>query len=178
MIVLAVAAVILIASRDPASKNVSDADRQINLTELVNTSVDAVFTQEGEIKGESEHDSVRITVNRNQRRIEHFRGYDGRVLRTETYSNTQEAFDHFLHALKNTGFSAAQEPKYESHKGVCPFGNRYIYELLDSGQRVMRLWSTTCRDQDGNFAGEENQVRKLFQNQIPEYREFARDIDL
>ena len=178
LVVLVLAVIIIVVSRDPAGDRVEDADKQLNVTQYVNTDTRAVFTEEGEIKGDTEHDTVRITVSRNSRQIEHVRGFTNRVLSSETYPNTQSGFDHFMHALQNAGFSAEQEPRYDSHKGACPFGSRYLFELLDGSQRVMRLWATSCRDEDGNFAGEEGQVRRLFQNQIPDYREFAKDLDL
>lgn len=178
MVVLAVAAIILIVSRDPADISQPEGEKQLNLVDFTDSPATASFTIEGEVNGVNEHNSIKISVSQARRTIEHRRGYNGQILSSQTFSNTHDGFDHFLHALKNAGFSNEQEPEYESHKGVCPFGNRYIYELNEGSDRIMRLWSTTCDDDDGNFAGEENQIKRLFQLQIPDYKEFAEDVRL
>jgi hypothetical protein len=176
VIALLAATIVWLVARPPAERR--EAQQQINLTEFVATPASVTLTREGRIVGEEEHNSIRITVNRNQRQIEHIRGYNGRVVNSLTYPNTQPAFDHFMHALVVAGFTTQQKPRYESLKGVCPFGNRFIYELTKDGRPIMRLWSTSCRREDGSFAGRADQVRRLFIGQIPQYREFTRGLAL
>jgi hypothetical protein len=174
VIALLVAAIVVMAGRPPADRR--ETQKQIDLTEFVDTPASVAHTREGRIVGEEEHTTIRITVNRNQRKIEHIRGYNGQVVNSLTYPNTQPAFDHFMHALVVAGFTAQQEPGHESHKGVCPFGDRFIYELIKDGRQITRSWSTSCRREDGNFAGRADQVRRLFTGQIPQYREFTRGL--
>lgn len=176
--VVLIIVIVLLVTRDPSPDSQQTGEQQLNLVEYSFTPASVTYTIDGEINAEEEHRAIRITVNRNQRTAEALSGYNQTVIKSETFSNTQAAYNEFLHALKNAGFSRSKEAQYPSEKGVCPLGIRYIYEFEHEGEELLRLWSTSCGRNDGSFAGNPNLVKRLFENQIPQYRDFSRGVDL
>jgi hypothetical protein len=179
VMVVIITAIVIIATRDSSNTEVVDqASRQIELINYVDKAATLKFTISGELNSEEEHNAIRISVSRNRRTLEILKGYSGRVATSRTWSNTNGAYENFLHALKNAGFSSSQVSEYESEKGVCPFGTRNLYELTEGNEEHLRLWSSSCDDSDGNFAGDDSLVRRLFSAQIPDYRELTKKIRL
>ena len=136
------------------------------------------LTVEGEIEAKEEHRAIRITVGRARRNVEVLRGYDAEVLKSQPLDNSQAAYDEFLQALTTAGFANRKDAPQEDERGVCPTGRRYIYEVLDSSEEVLRLWSTSCSGKQGTLAGNASLIRTLFEAQIPDYAEFTRDVRL
>jgi hypothetical protein len=152
---------------------------QTVLTEYVNSDAVARLTIDGKIVAQEKHYAVRVTVGRTNRTIEILNGYEGEVVQSRQYENDIGAYNVFLHAIQNAGFANKKETSTEEDvTGVCPLGNRYIYELVENGDKKVDLWSTSCTRKDGNFAGNASLVRQLFQAQIPDYQEITRDIRL
>ena len=178
-IAVAIFAIILIVSRgEPPRDQNLDADPQADLTEYVDTAATVSFTTEGELTADEERRAIRVRINRNERVIEILTGYDEQVERSERFSNNQAAFDAFMHGLKEAGFTREQEPEHDNEKGICPFGRRYLFELREFGNSIVNLWATSCDNDDGTFGGNRHQVRRLFEEQIPDYRQLVNDVDL
>ncbi len=176
-IIVLVIAVIMLIFDGPDAPNQPDQKR-INLTDYVDTGAQTIYEIEGEINAEELHRTIRISVDRSIRRIEVLNGYNKTVSKSQEFPNTQSAYDEFLHALDRAGFNSRKETQMTDEKGVCPLGQRYIYQLQESNDDLIRLWSTSCRKSDGSFAGNASLVQRLFQKQIPEYREFVRGVKL
>ncbi len=176
IIVLVIAVIMLIF--DGPDTPTQPNHRQINLTDYADTGARAVYEIEGEINAEELHRTIRISVDRNIRRVEVLNGYNKAVSKTQEFPNTQAAYDEFLHALKNAGYNHRKEAQATDEKGVCPLGQRYVYQIEEFGDDLIRLWSTSCGKKYGSFAGNASLVQRLFQKQIPEYREFVRDVKL
>lgn len=174
VIILIVVAIVLLASTGNRSGDVQEGERQVNLEQLADSDVVVSWTEQGELVGVDEHREIRVIISRNERRVEILEGYDQTVASSKSSANTQEAFTRFMHALSHAGFSRERESEIQDYRGVCPLGKRYIYTLSEGGANKLFLWSTSCRGEDGTFGGSENTVRKLFQNQITDYREFIR----
>jgi hypothetical protein len=177
IIVIIVVAIMLLRG---GGKNPDDlsGNQQVNLSEYVDSGAEAVHTTYSELVGEEERRAIRITVSRNQRMVEILSGYNERVIRKKTFSNTQAAYDEFLHALKNAGFSREQEADYKEEKGVCPNGNRTVYQLRENDEDIFRLWSTSCDRDDGNFGGKPITIEDLFEDQILNYSDIVEDVDI
>lgn len=152
--------------------------RQVELTDYADTGATLVYHKSGPVIAEEEHRSVRITVTRNVRTVELISGYDGTVISSKTFSNTPAAFESFVYALSRAGFTAEQDAEYESVTGVCPNGNRSEYILRENNQEISRLWSTSCSNSDGSFAGDRSLVENLFEDQIIDYRDVVRGTGL
>jgi hypothetical protein len=133
------------------------------------------FTIEGPVNANEAHNSIQVTVNKDNRVIEVLRTYATQVTTAQTFANNQTAYEDFMTALNNAGYIKRNQKKPDSEIGACPTGQRYIYELIDGGNTVTRLWSSTCGD--GNFSGNANTVRTLFQAQIAGYFKIAGNVN-
>jgi hypothetical protein len=129
------------------------------------------FTVQGKLVGEEERRAVRIIVTPSERTIEILQGYDETVIKTQTFSNKQSAFDTFLRALDNAGFDVYDKEINIDERGACPNGKRYIYTADFNDNSKLRSWSASC-SKTGSFQGDNGIVRLLFENQIPEYPKF------
>jgi hypothetical protein len=140
--------------------------------------VSAVLTTQGKLVGEDQRRAIRISIDQNERRLEILTGYEEAVERAQTYPNTHAAFEAFLVALDQAGFDSKRKTIIKDERGACPLGKRYIYELKEYSQDLLSLWDTNCGQQMGTFAGSKLTVRKLFEQQIPDYRKQIRGVDL
>lgn len=137
-----------------------------------------VYTTQGRIVGDDQFRAIRITVARDYRRVEILDSYTKQVQKSQDFSNTEAAYDTFLRALENAGFSKTQKTTAVDERGVCPNGRRMIYELTNGTDQVQRTWSATCGAKLGNFAGSAVVVQQLFNAQITGYNDFVRGIVL
>lgn len=172
-----IAAIFWIRSDSPTDKK-AETDNKVSLVSYADGSAKVSYELHGELVGDEERQSIRITVDRNQRVFEILDGYNKKVVSTKTFANNAAAFDEFVHGLAIAGFAATQEARFESEKGVCPKGNVAIYTVVDKGDEVSRLWSGSCNKKAGSFAGNRRLVEDLFEDQIPEFRELTRDVEL
>lgn len=153
-------------------------EQGIVLNEYADTDASVTLVIDGPIIASEEHRTVRITVSRGQRLIEVLKGYDGQVIRSKTFNNTEASYESFLYALGNVGFTKSRKPSQDSYRSVCPDSNRYVYEINENGENKQQLWSADCRRNYGSLAGEEDDIINLFEAQIPGYRELTQDVDL
>jgi hypothetical protein len=136
------------------------------------------WTMQGELVGEEERRAVRVTVSESERVVEVLEGYEENIGKRKTFANTKAAFDTFIQALDRLGFGRQQETKITDERGVCPLGNRFIYELSSGGEQIFRTWSDNCLDSNGTYGGSTSLARQIFKNQITDYDKFVRGVDL
>lgn len=156
--------------------NISTDTQTLNVTvaDYINNKNSSVtWTQEGELVGENDRRAIRVTVTPTERRADVLAGYDQKIIKTIKFSNNPTAYASFLLALEELRFGDEKRTNEVDERGVCPFGNRYIYQLHDGADQKMRLWSTTCKKGEGTFDGEANLVKKLFKSQITDYLKFV-----
>lgn len=178
VIVIALFAIILIVTRTPNTNTPQIDGQLVNLPDYSDSGALVTFTTEGRLQAQENHRIIRISISSTERTIDVLSGYDGEIIDGKTFTNSEAAFDEFMYGLKNAGFSSEKEAEYETEKGVCPLGKRYIYELHNGGEQLVRLWASSCRRADGTFAGNTNLVRRLFQEQIPGYAKLASGTNL
>lgn len=177
--VIIVVAVVLIFSRSPSqNNNPKTKNQQINLVDYIDTKAQVIYTVDGEINGDEAHRKVRIIIDRNQRTYQLIKGYNDQVISEKSFPNSQSAYEAFIYALKNAGFTTSQKARYDSEKGVCPLRTRMTYEVRDGDDELSRLWASKCSAKEGNFGGNDSLVRRLFGAQIPEFKELTRNTDL
>lgn len=158
---------------DPDDESVDD---RIALRELVDENSEVIYTTSGRIIADEEYRTVRITVSDSQRRFEILEGYNLAVQERVDLPNTSAAYEEFLRALEEAGFDNVDWSERSSEKGKCPTNRRHVYRALIDGEEAIRSWSSPCRGQRGNFGGNSRLIERLFQGQIPEYRERTRDL--
>lgn len=169
--------IILFVRRGDRPQQDLGINRDTNITKYADTSTTVRFTQAGQINAREDHRVLQITVGQNERTIVLFEGYQGKVLKSQTYLNDQDAYRAFLAALHNSNYT---KPRIASRNidplGACPAGRRFSYDILDGSEIKQSLWSSSCSTK-GTFAGNANMVRTLFQNQLPNYNEFIKSVD-
>lgn len=163
----------------PGSKNGSTPTSESkSLPDYSDTGALVSYTTDGVINGDDEHRQIVITVGQKSRTIDIVQGYQGYVIKTKSYYNNESAYNVFLNALNNSGFTKERSSDIESEVGVCPTGERFTYELSNTGSNKtdLRLWSTTCGG--GTQGGNKNTIQQLFQNQIDDYDEITANVQL
>ncbi|HVX57204.1 MAG TPA: hypothetical protein VHA37_05720 [Candidatus Saccharimonadales bacterium] len=133
---------------------------------------------DGPINADSLHNQILITVDNTNVTYEHLTGYDGTSVDTRVYSNTEAAYDAFLHALYHAGFTEGNnDPKLRDESGYCPTEDRYIFELTQDNNTLERYWNTTC-NHTKTYEGDTGLTLRLFKAQVPDYNALTQNIAL
>jgi hypothetical protein len=141
---------------------------QAPLSDYASTTSVVRLTVAGPIVGDQQFHSYQITVGRDQASIETRKGYQNSVIDQKSYANNQEAYFNFLRALDLAGFTKGDtKSPNKDERGMCAIGDRYVVQIKNDNSDVERFWTSTCRGQNGNFRGSIDQVRLLFNKQIP-----------
>lgn len=149
-----------------------------NLADYVGTGTSVQLTIDSPVTSVDRHKDIIINVGNYQSTLTVTQGYEGQVVRSQSYPMSSSAYAVFLRALSYNGFTQGNtDPSLKDERGHCALGSRYIYEIVDSnGDDVQHFWRTSCGD--GTFNGNASAVRQLFQNQIPDYNTLTRDVRL
>ncbi len=140
---------------------------QTKLVDLANSDAVAQLYIDGPIIVNQDHVGIRITVDRNSSLIERISGYDDQVVQQQSFPNTAASYAEFLSALDLQSFTKGNnDAKAQDYRGSCPFGNRYVYTLKESGGELYHYWTTSCGG--GTFGGQRNNTRILFTRQVPD----------
>lgn len=139
--------------------------RPIDVGSYANTDASATLLIDAPTNIDQDHRQIKITVSRDQNKIDVIKGYEGDVIESHTYANNSAAFGAFLQSLKLLNFSnGVRVPK--DYRGYCPQGQRYVYTFNDGTNDLFSYWSTSCSGQ-GTFKGEAGGVQDLFFRQVP-----------
>jgi hypothetical protein len=148
------------------------------LVDYADTNVKTRMIISGDIRSRLEHNEVVVTVGHDSVVAQVIEGYEGDVIRSRRYSNTEAAYRSFLAGLKAGQFVNLQTTLNENYLGSCPLGQRYYFEMYDSTETVFESWATSCSKRDGTFDGELSTVRTLFRNQVPDYQDLTKGLNL
>jgi hypothetical protein len=167
-ILLLIILVMLLVFGGDDKKSVPNTSK--SLASYSNTEAITRLTIDGPINAPESHRASRITVSQNQTTLEQLRGYDGEILETKTYTNTQTSYLSFLRALELAGYTKGNlSESLENDRGYCPLGTRYIFELQEKGRQLQRFWATTCKGPK-SYEGNTSLTVRLFKNQVPNYQ--------
>ncbi len=149
------------------------------LSDYANTGVEMQLTTSGQINAQELHREIVITIGQNERRVDIVQGYQGNVIKSENFPNSEAAYSAFLSSIDLAGYTRTKASRFATEAGQCPLGQRYLYKILhDSDSKsAQRSWSTSCGS-TGTFAGNAPLVRQLFQNQIGNYLNFTSNVSL
>lgn len=161
----------------PKTKKSPAVVKPVSVTEYVQKDSKVVLTIDGKINGDDQHRAVRITISPDLRVAEVIQGYENKVIKSQTDLNNRTAYTDFLYALNRYGFSKERKTSQADDRGACPLGNRYIYEIYNDGNSVMRRWAASCGG-IGTSAGSPAQLNDLFQKQVTEYYKFFTGVQL
>ncbi len=160
----------VVFGRGPGARNTgknSTTKKVFSLNDYAQRDSEVTAVFDGPINGDDAHRSVRITVSRGSRTIDVMQGYEGKVIKSQTFVNNPDAYYDFIHALARTGFGKTVKSSYENEIGICATGRRYTYEVLDNNDSVSRTWGASCVK--GNSAAASDVVNNLFRMQITGY---------
>lgn len=157
--------------RRPGTNSGGDSKKSNKIFELrdydtKNAEIVAIF--DGPINGDDEHRSIKLTITPQIRTMDIIQGYQGKVIKTQSYPNNSDAYYDFVHALARTNFGKKRRTSADSEVGVCASGRRYVYEVFDeNGESVSRTWAGSCMK--GTSFAEAEPVNRLFRQQITDY---------
>lgn len=177
ILLLVLAFVLVVNKGNDNQATTKEAPKILKLTDYADRSSQVVLHTDGRLVGEEDRRSVRITVSANERRLEVLSGYNGQVVNSQSYPNTQAAYSVFLNGLSGAGFMKAKKTSITNPQSICTGGKHYYYNVSENGEKKSDLWSTSC-DKSGTFDGRASTVRELFQLQIPDYNKQVQDIKL
>jgi hypothetical protein len=137
---------------------------RVNVGRYGSTNASATLLIDGITNIDQSHYQLRITVSGASNQVDTIQGYQGTVIRSQTYSNNSAGFTQFLQSLQLLGFSNGVKSSVD-YRGYCPTGQRYLYQFNSGSTDLFSFWSTSCGQ--GTFRGNGQQVRLLFERQIP-----------
>lgn len=176
IMVLAVFAVVLLGRNSQNPQTTQTGQPAVNLTDYADADSTVKFIQYGRVVSNEERRTLKITIEEDTRVIEVLKGYQGEIERRQTYSNNPDAYDVFLNALNDAGFTKERADAPQENSGLCSNGRRFNYELKENTETVIKLWNTSCSLARGSFGGNSTLTRQLFQRQIPDYDIVVRGI--
>lgn len=140
---------------------------QLNVTKYADSPAVATLLIDAPTSVDQDHRQVRITVSGTQNQIDVMQGYQGAIIKSQTYSNNPAAFGAFLQSVQLLNFSRGLST-HTDYRGYCAAGNRYVYTFSDGQKDLFTYWSTSCGGQ-GTFKGAPVAVRQLFERQVPQH---------
>ncbi len=168
---------VVIFNRDSGQPNNPAGRRAIKLSDYVtNNNASVEYTVQGPIIALENHRSISIRISPTTRVIDVLTGYQGQVLRSQTYANDNNSYSDFLAALGRTGFTRERRLGGNINtQSICPTGNRSFYVINDNNKDVMNLWTASCTK--GTYAGS-TVTNNLFKAQIPDYTTITSGVNL
>lgn len=153
-------------------------EQRVNLADYERTGVVMRMVIDGPVTSNNEHRQVHIQVGRENNTMQIVRGYQGEVLQREEVASNSTAYGNFLRAADLLGYTQGNDsPALEDYRGHCPFGVRYVFQIVDGDDVKQQYWATSCGD-TGSFGGRADEVVQLFQAQIPNYSDITSEAQL
>jgi hypothetical protein len=148
------------------------------LSSFATTDAEAVLTTQGAVNYDQNHSQIRITVDRDNVTYEEIKGYEGSVVKRQSFANNVSAYQTFLISLSKAGFTQGNtDPALKDERGYCPLGQRFVFAFRQGDKELQRFWSTNCGGPK-TFNGNANLTITLFQNQVPNYTELSGNVTL
>lgn len=149
-----------------------------SLATYANTSTTVRYIIDNPVQAPQNHKDIVIEVGSSSTDIKITQGYDGEVVKEQSFPMTDAAYTAFLLALQHSaGYTLGDnDPKLKDERGYCATGNRYSYDIVSGdGDRLQHYWSTSCKEK--TFKGLPDVVRNLFEAQIPNFDDYTSDVD-
>lgn len=149
---------------------------------LLNTASDrsVQMTVRGPIVANENFRSYRVTVDPVSRTMTTYAGYLEQPINNKTLDNNAQAYEQFVYALDKANMinGEAFTGEKDDTRGICATGRVYEFEVLQNGESIKRLWTSTCKGSPGSFRASVSQVSDLFLDQIPDNKDLLKEIDL
>lgn len=169
---------IVIFNRGGSENTVTPGKKTVKLSDFItkeNSSVE--YSASGAINALENHRTIQIIISPTTRTINVYKGYNGEVLKTQTYPNTQNAYSDFMTALGRAGFARERRTDLnQDPQSICPTGSRSFYKLFEGSEEAVNLWTASCTA--GTYGGNISLTNTLFQTQIPDYSTITSGINI
>lgn len=172
IIIIAVAALVSLArvvfsGTQTASPEVVDVSREALLNTGASRSVS--MTVRGPIVADEAFHSFKIDITPTSRQMTTYKGYLDAVVEQVNLPNNTAAYEQFVYALDKADLAKGSELEGERNdvRGICATGRVYEYSILDNGNSVKTLWTSTCKGSPGSLRASYAQLTELFTAQIP-----------
>lgn len=169
-VVLLLIVIVGLSGNRNGSGGVISANKVFDVADYADRDSKVSTTVAGPIVGNDEYREIRITVTPNSRTIDIIQGYQGKVIKSQSYSNNRDAYREFLDALSKQNYGKSRDTKLEK-SGACATGRRNTFLTYDNSTVVSDVWSGSCTR--GSTTGSSNQIINLFRRQITDYNEIT-----
>jgi hypothetical protein len=184
IIIIAIVAMVSLAravffsGNTPSDTDVVDTSRQSLLSTTADRSVK--MTVRGPIVADEQFQSYQISVSPSTRSLTTYKGYLDTAVDQTNLGNNTAAYEQFVYALDKANLSAgkALEGDKDEVRGVCATGRVYEFDIVNAGNSVKHLWTSTCKGSTGSLDASAEQLRGLFINQIPNSIDIINKVDL
>jgi len=133
---------------------------------------------DGPVTANETHNKVVVTVNRDKTVYEQINGYDGKVIKSESFDNNENSYTNFLSALQRASYMRGdKDPDHTNYRGYCSLNNRYIFSLSQDNKTIQQFWTTDCGSPKTYF-GNFYLTYTLFQAQVPNYSDLTSELNL
>ncbi len=143
-----------------------------SITSLLSTSADRAvrMTVRGPLTADENYRSYQITITPNTRNLTTYKGYLDQATDSIVLTNNIPAYEQFVYALNNANYMKGTELTGANNdiRGLCATGTLYQFEILQSGNTVKKLWTTSCSGSRGSLKATLSVITKLFTAQIPD----------
>lgn len=168
--------IILLVTGGGGSPKKSTAPKK--LYDYASTDASVSMLISGQINSDLLHREIKVTVDRNNVTYQDFRGYNGDVTNKLQFPNTESAYYNFLRALYFAGYTNGSSSKDTANEtGLCPLGQRYVFNMVQDGKELQRYWVTSCGGTK-TYEGNQSLTVNLFQMQVPDYITVSSDVEL
>lgn len=182
IVIIAVAAIVSLARvvffSGPSAPVEIDNSRAALLSTEAGRSVS--MTVRGPIVADEEFHSYQITISPNGRELTTYRGYLESVVERVALGNNVAAYEQFVHALDKADLAVGRqfEGERDDVRGICATGRVYEFTILNNGESVKRLWTSTCKGSLGSLDASAAQLTELFVDQIPDAADVIKKVKL
>lgn len=182
IIIIAIAAIVSLARivffSGSSTPEISDVSRDALLSTTAGRSV--TMTVRGPIVADEEFHSYQIDISPNSRVVHTYNGYLENVVGSITLGNSVASYEQFVYALDKADLADGQELVGDRNdvRGICATGRVYEFSILNSGDVVKRLWTSTCKGSAGSLDASVVQLTSLFVNQIPDADKLIKKVSL
>jgi len=152
----------------------STPQKQIDLASYASSNAIVQLTIDGPVTADQNHQQVQISVGQTETTFQILQGYQGMVATNKTFANNEASYSAFLQALAVAGFTDGNKVNIPDKEGYCAAGERYTFELIQTGSDIENYWTTSCGG--GTYKGNASQTLALFEAQVPNYSNLASNL--
>lgn len=182
IIIIAVAAIVSLARviffSESSNTAIVDESRDALLSTTAGRSV--TMTVRGPIVADEEFHSYQIDITPTSRTIRTYTGYLESVVASNTLANNVASYEQFVYALDKADLADGKELVGDKNdvRGVCATGRVTEFAILNNGNTVKKLWTSTCKGSPGSLDASAVQLTSLFVNQIPDADKLIKKVSL